>query len=173
MTHDHFMANGQPTHITMASYRDWFARNERIGTLKTSIMEYCVGKLLNGLESPYGALYRIGDVDDQLTEDGIVVGIRWTEWTGSTDASVRNDVSFPLRFGKWPDVVLFGMHDTSDRYHQVLDLDAWDFYSVPGNRLRERYGGSEQIQMQDLLKLSPVWSDYNGIPEAIQKALDA
>lgn len=173
MTDDQFMANGQPVGLTMTGYREWFARNQRIGTFKTSVMEYCVGKQLAGLETPYGSLYRIGCRDDQLSDDGVRVELRWSEWTGTTDAAKRNSVSFPLMVVSWPDIILFGLHDTSDRYHPVLDLDAWDFYSVSCSRMRDAYGCADRISLQDILKLRPVWSDYNGIPEALAKAQDA
>ena len=136
-------------------------------------MEYCVGKLLAGLESPCGSLYRLGRKDEQLSDDGIRVELRWSEWTRTTNAAKRNSVSFPLMVCGWPDIILFGLRDNSDRYHPILDLDAWDFYSVRGQRMRGAYDRAERISLHDILKLCPVWSDYNGIPEALGKTMDA
>lgn len=173
MHDEHFRANGQDLTLTMKGYTDWFARNQRIGTFKTSVMEYCVGKLLTGLETPYGALYRVGSEDMQLSDDGVRVDLRWTDWLACTNSSVRDAVSFPLRFGSWPAVVIFGLRDSAERWHPILDLDAWDFYSVSGSILSEAYMGADRISLPALLSLGPVWSDYNGIPDAIQQAMGA
>ena len=168
-----FIANGSDTGLSLSDYRNWFARNQRLGTLKSSVVDYCVGKLLTGLETPYGALYRVGSEDMQLSDDGIRVDLRWTDWLACTNRSVRDSVSFPLRFGSWPAVVIFGLRDSAERWHPVLDLDAWDFYSVSGRIMSEAYMGADRISLPALLSLGPVWSDYNGIPDAIQQSMGA
>lgn len=168
-----FRVNGSDTNLTLSGYKDWFTRNNRVGTLRQSVMEYCVGKTFNGLESPCGSLYRVDAGDGLLTGDGISILLRSSSWYGSDFPSVRSDILFRLCISHVPDVVIFGLHDMRDHWHPVLDLDAWDFYSVPGKRIASVCEGAAYITMPALLMLGPVMSDFNGIKQAVDRCVEA
>lgn len=167
-----FIANGSDTGLSLSDYRNWFARNQRLGTLKSSVVDYCVGKTFDGLKSPNGALYRLCRNDTDLSYDGIRILLRKTDWRGSNFPAVRDDIRFPLQLSKIPEAVIFCLRDTRDIWHPVLDLDAWDFYVLSGKRLSFICDGAAFITLPALLMLGPVLSDFNGLKHAVDRCLE-
>ena len=53
-----------------------------------------------------------------------------------------------------------------------MDLDLWEFYVLPTSVLDEMKPVQKTITLPSLMKLEPVWCDYYGIEEAIQKVME-
>ena len=169
----HFMSGGRATNMTMESYTAWFARNQRIGTVKTSVVEYCLGKLLNGLESPNGTLYRLLlDGDEMLTDDGISVELRQASMSASQNRSLSGMYTFQLDIRQETEAVIFSVRDNDGKWKSVLDLDAWCFYVISADKLRSVCGSADRISLQALTLLSPEVSGYDGVPDALWRVVN-
>lgn len=58
-----------------------------------------------------------------------------------------------------------------EKSESPLNLDLWEFYVLPTSVLDNMKPVQKTITLPSLMKLGPLWCDYYGIEEAVQKAM--
>lgn len=86
------------------------------------------------------------------------------------DGTGKPKLDTPLQ--RKSDVYIFCIYKAMEKDESPLDLDLWEFYVLPTSVLDEMKPVQKTITLPSLMKLEPVWCDYYGIGEAIQKAME-
>ncbi len=123
-----------------------------------------------------------------LSPDGYKLEVQSAAYVQSCDTEHPDHISFqiaPSRMSddarnpklKTPlqrksDVYIFCIYKAMEKDESPLDLDLWEFYTLPISVLDEMKPVQKTITLPSLMKLEPIWCDYYGIEEAIQKAME-
>ncbi|MFI8438959.1 hypothetical protein ACIGJO_35590 [Streptomyces sp. NPDC079020] len=94
---------------------------------------------------------------------GIAPASGWDAQTGATSAEVlrRSDV-----------YVFCLLHHQDKQTLDPLDLDQWTFYVLPTRVLDERCRIQKTIRLSSLERLSPLKTDFAGLPKAVSACVD-
>lgn len=124
---------------------------------------------------------------DILTEDGYKVEVKSAAYVQSLDSEHPDCITFgiaPLKTAseiekndiphhRHSDVFIFCIYKAVKKDDSPLNLDLWDFYILPTKVLDEKKPTQKTITLPSLMQLEPIWCDYYGIGDAIQKAMTA
>ncbi|MCD8379097.1 MAG: hypothetical protein LUC95_01960, partial [Lachnospiraceae bacterium] len=112
---------------------------------------------------------------DFISPSGYKIDVRAAAYTQSEDGEQPDRISFrisaPIGNDKrQSDVYVFCVYKGLIAVDSPLNTDLWDFYVLPTSLLNEKLPFRKTITFPSLLKLGPLWCDYYGIEDAIQKA---
>lgn len=182
-----FLINDKPMSITMNDYWRW-AYSDLADTRNRSVLaEFLVA-------SSIGVAHLDNDISRSalkqyslLSPDGYKLEIQSAAYIQSWDTEHPDHVSFQIAPSRLPsingipsldtplqrksDVYVFCVYKAMEKDESPLNLDLWDFYVLPTSVLDEEKPFQKTITLPSLMKLEPIWCDYYGIPEAIQKVM--
>ena len=104
---------------------------------------------------------------------GIRISVRTAAYVQSGEAEHPDHILFVIPKKPDCDVRLFCVFKGMTGAESPLKTDLWDFYALCSNALSESMSGRGYVTLPALMGLNPVWSDYYGIGDAIQKAMSS
>lgn len=172
--------NGSEAALTMNDYWRWAYSDFTSNVNRSAFAEFLVASSLELIgmirteQKPY----------DLLTKEGCRIKIKAAGYVQSHDTEHPDYISFRIAPDRLPgeyasetpfahscDVYIFCIYKALSKDESPLDLDLWDFYVLPAKVLDEKKPTQKTITLQSLMKLEPLWCNYYGIGEAIQKLM--
>lgn len=186
---EHFSVNGREIPLTMRDFWIW-AYSDLTNNIRRSVLaEYIVASSLEITHIPSESVRTMWRPYDLLTKDGLKVEVKSAASIQSWDAKHPEFISFRIAPARIPDetgdykrfspkqrnsdLYVFCIFTGMSADDSPLNLDLWEFYILPTKVLNEEKPTQKTITLTSLLKLGPVWSDYYGLSEAIDKAMKA
>lgn len=154
------------------------------------LSEYIVATAL-GIAPPDGNYLReVWNPYDLLSKSGIRVEVKSAAYLQSFNYGREKQKLSKIIFGIAPaliydnsmhkygseakhnnDVYVF-CHNTSESFSiSPLNLDYWDFYVLPTTVLNDKKPNQRSISLQSLLKLAPECVKYDGLADAVERAV--
>ena len=185
---ERFSLNGNEINLSICDFWRWaysdFSDNvyrsvhgdflvaSSIGTSSASL---CRGK----------SVYRHFDI---ISKEGYRIEIKTAAYVQSFDGNYPDHISFriapikgtetgPYYSSSVPrkrhsDLHVFCLYKGLTVNDSHLNIDLWEFFVLPTKVLDEKRTTKKTISLSSLLHLSPIKCDYNGISEAINKAMN-
>lgn len=180
-----FLVGGKPISITLNDYWRW-AYSDLADSRNRSVMaKFIVASSIGAAHSDTSGSARMQY--SLLSPDGYRLEIQSAAYVQSRDTEHPDHVSFQIAPSMMPDssgkpkpdtplhrksdAYIFCIYKAMEKDESPLDLDLWEFYVLPTSVLDEIKPVQKTITLPSLIKLEPVWCDYYGIEEAIQKAM--
>jgi len=115
---------------------------------------------------------------DFISPFGFRIDVRSAAYIQSEDGEHQDHISFAITAPldakeRHSDVCVFCVYKGMVTVDSPLNTDMWDFYILPTDVLNKKVPSLKTITLPSLMKLDPVWCDYYGIGDAIQKAMSA
>lgn len=186
---EHFSINGHEISLTIKDFWIW-AYSDLTNNIRRSVLaEYIVATALEIIHINSESSRTMWRPYDLLTKDGLRVEVKSAASVQSWDAKHPEFISFRIAPARLPDetgdykrfapkqrnsdLYVFSIFTGMNAEDSPLNLDLWEFYVLPTKILDKEKPTQKTITFSSLLKLGPVWSDYYGLNEAIQKAMEA
>lgn len=185
---EHFYANGHELQMSMSDFWHW-AYSDLTNNISRSVLaEYIVATALtnNGMTTDANrTMWQPYDLYCNKSDwpSGLRIEVKSAAYVQSWDAKHPDRISFRIAPARMPDetgdyklnaplqrnsdVYIFCVYKAMSKDESPLNLDLWEFYVLPTDILNEKKPTQKTITLQSLLQLEPVWSDYNGLGEAI------
>ena len=168
-----FLVGGKPISITMNDYWRW-AYSDLADSHNRSVMaEFIVASSIGAAHLDTDTSRSAWKQYSLLSPDGYKLEVQSAAYVQSWDTEHPDHVSFQIApLQRKSDVYIFCIYKAMEKDESPLDLDLWEFYVLPTSVLDEMKPVQKTITLPSLMKLEPVWCDYYGIGEAIQKAME-
>lgn len=171
---EQLQVGGHGIAVTVDDFWRWAGSNLSDATTRSVFAEFLVASSLELLSDgrQFGRSY---DLLWQQQEDraGIRVNIRSAAYIQSSDAEHPDQLCFNVGSKEHCDVYVFCIYKATTQEQTPLDTELWDFY-VLRSGVWDGIGPAQQIvTVPTIMRLGPIWSDYYGIGDAIQKAMTA
>lgn len=183
-----FLVGGKPISITMNDYWRW-AYSDLADSRNRSVMaEFIVASSIGAAHLDTDTSRSAWKQYSLLSPDGYKLEVQSAAYVQSWDTEHPDHISFQIAPSRMPDntgkpkldtplqrksdVYIFCIYKAMEKDESPLDLDLWEFYVLPTSVLDDTKPVQKTITLPSLMKLEPVWCDYYGIEEAIQKAME-
>ncbi|MBR1497749.1 MAG: hypothetical protein IJ617_09005 [Oscillospiraceae bacterium] len=170
---EQLQVGGRGISVTVNNFWRWAGSDLNDTATRSVFAEFLVASSLEILadgratDRSYDLLWPQGD------GAGIRANVRTAAYIQTDDAEHPDQIFFDLGFRDRCDVFVFCVFKSMTPEQSPLDTELWDFYAL---RSGEWDGIGEERRsatVPAILRLGPVWSDYYGIGEAIQKTMAA
>ena len=104
---------------------------------------------------------------------GIKIGVRTAAYIQSGEAEHPDHIVFNVSNEPTCDAYVFCVLKAMMQEESPLNTDLWDFYALRALAFGKSMPEQGFITFPALLRHKPVWSDYYGIAEAVQRAAAA
>lgn len=183
-----FLVGGKPISFTMNDYWRW-AYSDLADSRNRSVMaEFIVASSIGAAHLDTDTARSAWKQYSLLSPDGYKLEIQSAAYVQSWDTEHPNHISFYIAPSRMPDnarkpkldtplqrksdVYIFCIYKAMEKSEFPLDLDLWEFYVLPTSVLDEMKPVQKTITLPSLMELEPLWCDYYGIGEAIQKTME-
>lgn len=181
---ERFTANGHEIDISMSSFWQW-AYSDLSNNINRSVFaEYIVATAIGSTVQPR-IMWRPFDL---LSNDGFKVEVKSAAYVQSWDAKHPDHINFRIAPARLPDetgdykietkptrnsdLYVFCIYKAFRQDESPLNLDLWEFYVLPTKVLDEKVPNQKTITLPSLMRLEPMWCDYYGLSDAIQKIMN-
>ena len=179
-----FLADGKDIHLTMNDFWRWAYSDLNNSTLRSMLAKFIVASSLEITTIGAENVHDTGKSYDLLSKDGYRIDVRSAAYIQTLDKERPDQISFSIASAKATatgyeanilqrnsDICIFCIYKGQTMDETPLDLDLWDFYILSAKTLNEKKPALKTITLPSLIQLAPVWCDYYGMREAIQKIL--
>lgn len=183
-----FLVGGKPISLTMNDYWRW-AYSDLADSHNRSVMaEFIVASSIGAAHLDTDTSRSARKQYSLLSPDGYKLEVQSAAYVQSWDTEHPDHISFHIAPSRIPDnagkpkldtplqrksdVYIFCIYKAMEKSESPLDLDLWEFYVLPTSVLDEMKPVQKTITLPSLMELEPLWCDYYGIGEAIQKAME-
>lgn len=183
-----FLVGGKPISITMNDYWRW-AYSDLADSINRSVLaEFIVASSIGAAHIDDNASRSALKLYDLLSPGGYKLSVKSAAYVQSDDTEHPDHISFQIApsrilnsagqprldtpFKRNSDAYVFCIYKAMEKDEYPLDLDLWEFYVLSTSALDKEKPIQKTITLPSLLKLEPVWCDYYGIGDALQKAME-
>lgn len=183
-----FLVGGKPINLTMNDYWRW-AYSDLADSRNRSVMaEFIVASSIGAAHLDTDTSRAAWKQYSLLSPGGYKLEVKSAAYVQSWDTEHPDQVSFQIAPSRMPDssgkpkldtplqrksdVYVFCVYKAMKKDESPLDLDLWEFYVLPTSVLDDMKPVQKTITLPSLMNLEPVWCDYYGIEEAIQKVME-
>lgn len=183
-----FLVGGKPISITMNDYWRW-AYSDLADSRSRSVMaEFIVASSIGAAHLDTDTSRPAWKQYSLLSPDGYRLEVQSAAYVQSWDTEHPDHVSFQIAPSRMPDnagkpkldtplrrradAYIFCIYKAMEKDESPLDLDLWEFYVLPTSVLDEMNPVQKTITLPSLMRLEPLWCDYYGIGDAMQKAME-
>lgn len=183
-----FLVGSKPINLTMNDFWRWAYSDLTNSHNRSELAEFIVASSIGADHLDTDTSRSMWKQYSLLSPDGYKLEVQSAAYVQSWDTEHPDHVSFQIAPSRMPDntgkpkldtplqrkadVYIFCIYKAMEKDESPLDLDLWDFYVLPTSVLDEIKPLQKTITLPSLMKLEPVWCDYYGIAEAIQKAME-
>lgn len=182
-----FMVGGKDVNLTMNDFWRWAYSDLNNSIERSMLAKFIVASSLEITAIGVESIRDAGKSYDLLSKDGYKIDVRSAAYIQTLDDERPDHISFsiaPLKSSsrtaagcetdmlqRNSDVCIFCIYKAQTKDETPLDLDLWDFYVLSTKALNEKKPALKTITLPSLMQMEPVWCDYYGMSEAIQKLL--
>lgn len=177
-----FEFNGSSLPISLLSFWQWSASDIVGNAMRGILAEYIVASSV-GMNSEIRTEW---DAFDIKTSDGIKVEVKSGAYVQSWEQKKHSTIQFSIRptqgwdsetnersseVCRQADVYVFCLLKHKDQTSiNPLNLDQWEFYVLPTNRLNQSVGAQKTITLNSLESLKPKKVNYGELHASIKAA---
>ncbi len=182
-----FLVDSKPISLTMNDYWRW-AYSDLADSRNRSVMaEFIVASSIGAAHLDTDTFRSAWKQYSLLSPGGYKLEVQSAAYVQSWDTEHPDHISFHIAPSRMPDttgkpkldtplqrksdVYIFCIYKAMEKSKSPLDLDLWEFYVLPTSVLDEMKPVQKTITLPSLMELEPLWCDYYGIEEAIQKTM--
>ncbi len=173
-----FLVGGKGIDLTMNDFWRWSYSDLNNNALLSMLAKFIVASSLEITSN--------GTTCCLISKDGYKIEVKSAAYIQTLDAECPDHVSFSIapikQSGRMADeeldfiqqssdVSIFCIYKAQTSDETPLDLDLWDFYVLQTKTLRNKKPALKTITLPSLMQMEPVWCDYYGIGDAIQKVM--
>lgn len=182
-----FSIGGNNINLTMNDYWRW-AYSDLTNNIGRSVLaEFIVASSLEIIHLDSERVRQMWRPYDLQSKDGYRIEVKSAAHVQSWDAKHPDRITFRIAPARMPDetgdykqdaplqrnsdVYVFCVYTAELKDESPLNLDLWEFYILPTRILNEKKPTQKSISLPALMQLGPIWCDYYGIGDAIEKAM--
>lgn len=184
---EQFSISSHAINLTVNDFWRWAYSDLNDGICRSALAEFIVATSLEVPSLNHGLSETLRRSYDLISKDGYRIEVKSAAYNESSDEEHPDCISFGIapaelleRIKKTDtashrnsDVFVFCVYKAVTRAKTPLNLDFWDFYIIPTKVLNEKKPIQKTITFPSLMRLEPMWCDYYGIGDAIQKVMTA
>lgn len=184
---EQFSVGSHTINLTVNDFWRWSYSDLNDGICRSALAEFIVATSLEVPDLNHGLSRTLKRPYDLISKDGYRIEVKSAAYNESSDEEHPDCISFGIAPAELPDrikesdatshrnsdVFVFCVYKAVAKDETPLDLDLWDFYILPTKVLNEKKPIQKTITLPSLMRLEPMWCDYYGIGDAIQKVMTA
>lgn len=173
--------------LTVNDFWRWAYSDLNDSICRSALAKFIVATSLEIPDLSHGISRTLKRPYDLLSKDGYRIKVKSAAYNEAADQEHPDCISFGISStelsggikeagsaSNWnSDVFVFCVYKAVTRDQTPLNLDLWDFYVLPTKVLNEKKTIQKTITFPTLIRLDPMWCDYYGIGDAIQKVMTA
>lgn len=184
---EQFSVGSHTISLTLNDFWRWSYSDLNDGICRSALAEFIVATSLEVPDLNHGLSRTLKRPYDLISKDGYRIEVKSAAYNESSDEEHPDCISFGIAPAELPgrikesdaashrnsDVFVFCVYKAVAKDETHLNLDLWDFYILPTKVLNEKKPIQKTITLPSLMRLEPMWCDYYGIGDAIQKVMTA
>ena len=183
---EQFSIGSHTINLTVNDFWRWSYSDLNDGTCRSALAKFIVATSLEVPNLNQWLSWTLKRTYDLISKDGYRIEVKSAAYNESVDEEPPDHISFGIAPTELSgrikeantahqnsDVFVFCVYKAVSKDKTPLDLDFWDFYVLPAKVLNEKMPIQKTITFQSLMRLEPMWCDYYGIGNAIQKVMTA
>ena len=179
-----FTALGQECEFSLLDFWQWSSSDLVGNALRGVLAEYIVATAVGDSEG----VRTEWDAYDVTTRSGVRVEVKSAAYLQSWEQQRLSNIQFAVRptYGwdaksnkqssekiRQADVYVFCVLAHTDKATvDPMNLDQWEFFCISTSELNQKLGDQRTMSLSTLLKLRPQKTDFSGLPQAIDFAVE-
>lgn len=170
---EQLQVGGHGIALTVNDFWRWAGSDLNDAATRSVFAEFLVASSLEILDDGRQSSRSYDLLWPQDDGSGIRINVRTAAYIQSDDPEHPDQIFFDLGFRDRCDVFVFCVYKAMAPEQSPLDTELWDFYALHSWGWDGMKEDQRTATVPAILRLEPVWSDYYGIGEAIQKTMTA
>lgn len=186
---EQFSVGSNTINLTVNDFWRWSYSDLNDGICRSALAEFIVAMSLEVPDLNHGVSRTLKRPYDLISKEGYRIEVKSAAYNETSDEEHPDYISFGIAPAGLPggagikesnasqhcnsDVFVFCVCKALSEDEAPLNLDLWDFYILPTRVLDEKMPFRKTITLPLLMRLEPIWCDYYGMGDAIQKAMTA